>query len=156
MKDLPFDDDAFLAAARAAHDELDPPPERLREAAIRAAGWDHGLDLLVSLAHDSQFADAGLRSTAAPRDLVFEADDISIELMLEPGGSDPTTMMIRGEIDPVPDAVFLRSPGVPDRSVDVDEAGRFEAKVDVDVSLVSVVAKVGDREIGTALIAPFE
>lgn len=154
MTDVPFDDDALLAATRAAHEELDPPPERLRDAAIRAAAWDHGLDLLVSLAHDSQFADAGLRSSAALRDLVFEDDGISIELMLEPGESDTATTMIRGEIDPAPDSVLLRSPGVPDRNVEVDAAGRFE--VEVDVNLVSVVARVGGRAIGTGLIALFE
>lgn len=153
MIDVPSDDE-LLAATRAAHVELDPPPERLRGAAIRAASWDHGLDLLVSLSHDSQFADAGLRSATAPRDLVFEDDGISIELMLEQGESESATVVMRGEIDPVPDGVLLRSPGATDRIVEVDSAGRFEAEV--DLRLVSVVATVGDQEIGTGLIALFE
>ncbi|MGB3735904.1 MAG: hypothetical protein WA964_13170 [Ilumatobacter sp.] len=150
MSDIPIDDDDLLAAVRSAHSELDPPPERLRDAAIRAATWDLELDLLVSLAHDSQLTASGLRTVAVPRDLVFESDGIAIELVVESKDTDPAISVIRGEIDPVPDRVTLRSPGRPDRVVDVDDAGRFEAEV--DASLIRIVAMIGDREVGSGLI----
>ena len=153
MTDMP-DDDVLLAAARAAHDELDPPPERLREAAIRAAAWDHEMDLLVSLGHDSQFADAGLRAATAPRDLVFESGEISIELVVEPTERDPAITVVRGEIDPVPDRVIARSPDRPDLVVDLDEAGRFE--VETDAIVVRIVAEIDGREVGTEVVTLFE
>jgi len=149
MSGIPMDDDDLLAALHAAHSELDPPPVRLRDAAIRAATWDLDLDLLVSLAHDSELAASGLRALAVPRDLVFESDGIAIELVVESKDSDPAISVIRGEIEPVPERVTLRSPGRPDRVVDVDDAGRFD--VEVDANLLRIVALIGGREIGTEL-----
>lgn len=154
MDDVPADDDELLAAVHAAHVALDPPPARLRDSAIRAATWDLDLDALVSLSHDSLLADAGLRTVAAPRDLVFESDGVAIELVIEVKPTDPAISMIHGEIDPPPDVVVVRSPGRPDREVEVDDAGRFE--LEVDASLIRVVATLGDRQVGSESITLYD
>lgn len=151
---VPVDDDDLLAAVHAAHVVLDPPPTRLRDAAIRAATWDLDLDAMVALTHDSLLAGSGLRGVAAPRDLVFESDGVAIELVIEVKDTDPAISVIRGEIDPVPDTVTLRTPGRPDRKIEVDDVGRFE--VEVDDTLIRVVATLGDRQVGSELITLFD
>lgn len=84
------DDDALMAEVRDAVAATDDDEARLRAAAIAAFAWrtvDEELELL-SLTHDSSMAEVAFRGatdTSSPRILVFERDELTLEIQVGEG-----------------------------------------------------------------------
>lgn len=96
------DDDALLDALRQAAKTHDPLPSDVRDAG--AVAWELRRldDELLELTYDSDgesLEAAGVRSRAGARVLSFEFGDVTLELEIEPDGSE---RRLAGHISPVP------------------------------------------------------
>jgi len=143
------DDLELLAALRDAVVAADPPPARLRDAAMRALTWDAEMETLLAT-FDSAKEPAGMRSAVATRDLTFGADELVIDVSVTTDGPDGPTLT--GSVS-VPDAsLTLARPGHPDQPITIDEFGRFH--LPVSGSLAGIVVLTADgRSLRTELFS---
>jgi hypothetical protein len=114
------DDDALLTELRAA---LDVPavPEHVVAAAKAAYTWrtiDEELAFAV-LVYDSSLDDSALVRGEGPRTLLFEGDQLSVEIEV-------TEQSVIGQlIPPGPGRITLTNPAGPVAETDADEVGCF-------------------------------
>ncbi len=115
-----MDDDELLAQLAAAVDRVDPPPQRLRDAAMRALTWDLGIAELSLVPVGG--ASAAMRGGEV-EDMSFADGVRTVDLTIERTGR---SVRVFGAVDPVDvelSALETTGQALP---VDLDEAGRFE------------------------------
>ncbi len=160
-------DDELLDRVHEAVRITDPPPVRLRDAAMRALTWDHELEAM-QLLYDSAAEPVGVMRGAAAvtaRDLTFGDEELSVEISIteDEGGAttldgmisdntmgdrvidDPTVGVevadgSAGDVD-----VVIVQPNRPKRQVPVDEHGRFLVTVEGMVAGIVIVRPEGRR-----------
>lgn len=114
--------DPMFATLRNVIDRADPVPQAVVEAARAAYTWRTIDAELAELTADSALADAGVRSSSAPRLLTFEGDGVEVEVEVAQTGS---TRRLSGQLVPVgPAQVTVRWPGGT-REAAADQLGRF-------------------------------
>jgi hypothetical protein len=139
-------DDALFAQLGEALAGLEPVPEAMLEAARAAFAWreiDGELELL-SLTEDSFLRDGALmRSTAAvsPRTLVFEGDDLSLDLEVD-------SEIVGQVMPPQPCRVVLMNGGAALAEVDTDALGCFRV-TRPDRGPIRVTCRTADRVVAT-------
>lgn len=119
-----MNDDELLARLAAAMERTDPPPDRLRGAALRAMTWDTGIAELSLVAVGAQAGQPDLRGGDV-EDLSFADDDRTIDLTIEredAGGA----IRVFGAVDPVAVELTALEPTGSVHSIELDDAGRFE------------------------------
>ena len=117
-----MNDDELLAQLAAAMERTDPPPDRLRDAAIRAMAWDTGVAELSLVAIGADAGRPELRGGDV-EDLSFGDENRTIDLTIE---REDDSVRIFGAVDPVAVELSALEPGRSPRSIDLDDAGRFE------------------------------
>jgi hypothetical protein len=150
-----FDDDQLLAALGKVLRTSEPAPNwsvELAKASYDLLTADAELALLTS---DSGLATAqsALRSAAPPRLTVFDAQDLSVEIVIEPGARVGTWRLI-GQLTPAASArIQVRQPRAEPFWVDADNLGRFavDQLQDGPVSLICI--RAGLRSAVTQWIA---
>jgi hypothetical protein len=115
------DDDTLLAELRAALSAGTPVDERQLEAARAAFTWRTVDAELASLTYDSLLDDRVLvrGAATAPRSLVFDAADLTVELEVTPG------RVVGQLVPPVPGEVVLETEAARGAPVATDDAGCF-------------------------------
>jgi hypothetical protein len=149
-----LDDNQLLAALGKMLRTSEPAPNwsvELAKASYDLLTADAELALLTS---DSGLATAqsALRSAAPPRLTVFDAKDLSVEILIEPGMRIGTWRLI-GQLTPAaPARIQVRQPRAETFSVEADDLGRFAAGQLQDGPLSLVCTRVGRRSAVTQWI----
>ena len=123
------EDDALVEELRALAARLDPVPKRVREGAYAAYTWRTIDAELIALTTDSAFEHeherepALVRATAGPRVLVFESEDISIEIEVTPDSQQH--LRVVGQLIPAVRAEIEIQQGAGALTTESDELGRF-------------------------------
>ena len=150
-----LDDDQLRTALREVLAASGPPPNWSRElakASYDLLAADTELALLTS---DSGLAaaESALRSGTAPRLTVFDAQDLSVEIQIEPGTRTGSWRLI-GQLTPAePARIQVRQPRAEPFWVDADDLGRFAADQVRDGPLSLICARAGRRSAATQWIA---
>lgn len=123
MPEPPGTDRALLALVREVFDELDPPPPEIITAAKASFTWLTVDAELADIAFDSLLdVSPGVRSTAGPRLVSFEAAALTVEVEIgETGGS----RRLVGQLVPPSEAEIVVRHGNGEISAHADELGRF-------------------------------
>lgn len=137
-----MDDEELLDALLTALNVLDPPPERLRRAALDAQSWRLS-DAVLERTElgDLELAGAGMRGQHDVVDMTFRTASTECNISVE--RSDPK-FLVSGMVEPVPTRIVAQVPGRPPLHVDCDEFGRFE--FEVEGALGVAVSFVGEDE----------
>lgn len=135
-------DDDLLADLRDAVLSADPPPEGLRDSAIRALTWDTDMETLVA-AYDSADQPTGMRSETGTRDLTFGRSGPTIDVTVTAGDQDVAE--ITGSIDAEVAEALLLQPGRERQPIAVDRHGRFTVTITGAVAGISVTTSDGRR-----------
>jgi hypothetical protein len=121
------EDDALLEELRALAARLDPVPERVQEGARAAYTWRTIDAELIALTSDSALEQereqALVRATTGPRVLVFESEQISIEMEVTPDSQQH--LRIVGQLVPATQAEIEVQQGAGALTTQSDELGRF-------------------------------
>jgi hypothetical protein len=150
-----LDDDQLLVALGAVLRTSEPAPKwstELAEASYDLLAADAELAVLTS---DSGLASAQsvLRSAAAPRLTVFDAEGLSVEIQIEPGARVGSWQLI-GQLTPAaPARIQIRQPRAESFWVDADDLGRFAVDQVLAGPLSLICARAGLRSAVTAWIA---
>jgi hypothetical protein len=149
------DDDQLLAALAEVLGTSAPPPNWSVE--LAKASYDlRAVDAeLARLTSDSGLASAhsALRSPAAPRLMVFDADDLSVEIEIEPGAGAGRWRLV-GQLTPAAAArIQVRQPRAEAFWVDADDLGRFAVDQLRDGPLSLLCVRPGRRSAVTAWTA---
>jgi hypothetical protein len=154
------DDEQLLDELRSAVTGHDPPPDSLRDVAIRAYTWDQELQgLLVAdavtdepvLLRDSRAEDASIMSADGHgHDQTFAAAGLTIELSVrhEPDGAGP---IVDGVVVPAVNEVTLVHLDGRTVAVDCDRFGRFTVSGVTTTFAIMATAESGET-IRTPLI----
>jgi hypothetical protein len=150
-----LDDDQLLAALASVLRTSESAPDWLVE--LAKADYDLlAVDAeLAQLTSDSGLAgtQSALRSAAAPRLTVFDTQDLSVEVQIEPGARTGSWRLI-GQLTPAePARIQVRQPGGEPFWVDADDLGRFTVDQLTDGPLSLVCARTGQRPAVTEWIA---
>jgi hypothetical protein len=150
-----LDDDQLLAALREVLGTAQAPPNWSAE--LAKASYDlRAVDAeLAQLTSDSGLATtpSALRSNAAPRLMVFDAEDLSVEIEIEPAARIGSWRLV-GQLTPAaPARIQVRQPRAEAFWVDADDLGRFAVDQLRDGPLSLVCARAGRRSAATAWIA---
>lgn len=148
MTDTNEPDDELLAELRDAVLSSDRPPERLRDAAIRALTWDTDIETLL-ITFDSAKESAGMRSATATRDITFSRDGVEVEVSIfEDDGEIIVSGVIGGDIT----QATLARPRTEDHPLETDEHGRF--RLAVTGTLAEIIVTTADStQIRTGLFS---
>lgn len=124
-----LDDDELLAALRQMLGRDEPPPgwsAELAKASYDLRAVDAELAVLTSDSGLSS-APAAVRSAAAPRLAVFDADGLSVEIEVEPGARAGSWRLV-GQLTPAAAArIQVRQQRAEPAWIDADDRGRFTA-----------------------------
>lgn len=149
-----LDDDQLLAALAEVLSTSQAPPDWSVE--LAKASYDlRAVDAeLARLTSDSGLAiQSALRSTAAPRLLVFDAEDLRVEIEIEPGARAGSWRLV-GQLIPAAAArIQVRQPRAQALRVDADDLGRFAVDQLRDGPLSLVCERAGRRAAVTAWTA---
>lgn len=125
-EEIPSADQRLLDELRDLFERADPPPAAMVEAAKRGYDLRTVDEELAALVMDTLLERplAGVRGTAEPRSLRFEAADLTIEV--EVTGSGAERRRVLGQLVPPRAArIDVSQPDGADTSVEADELGRF-------------------------------
>jgi hypothetical protein len=125
-EEIPSADERLLDELRDLFERGDPPPAAVVEAAKRGYDLRTVDEELAALVMDTLLERplAGVRGTAEPRSLRFEAPGVTIEV--EVTGSGAERRRVLGQLVPPRAArIEVSQPGRADTSVEADELGRF-------------------------------
>jgi hypothetical protein len=124
-EEMPRADERLLAELRDLFERGDPPPAAVAEAAKRSYGWRTVDEELAALTMDTLVDRplAGVRGTAEPRSLRFEAPGLTIEV--EVSGSGAERRRVLGQLVPPRAASIEVSQPDGGGTVEADELGRF-------------------------------
>lgn len=150
-----LDDEGLLAALREVLSRDEPPPDWSAELAkssydLRAVDAE-----LAALTSDSGLpaAASGMRSGTAPRLAVFEAEDLSFEIEIEPSTPAGSWRLV-GQLIPASAArIQIRQQRAEPVWVDADDLGRFAADHLAGGSLSLMCMREGMRAAVTDWIA---
>ena len=116
------DDDELLAHLGEALRHAGPVPEQMLVAGRAAYGWrsiDEELELAALVYDSAREPDLALRGAALPRALVFDAEDLSVELEVDAG-------RVVGQLSPPgPGQVSVTPPTGTAVDADADDQGWF-------------------------------
>ncbi len=149
-----LDDEQLLAALGEVLRTSRPRPgwsAELAKASYDLPTADAELALLTS---DSSLpaAQSALRSAAAPRLTVFDAQDLTVEIQVEPGAGAGSWRLI-GQLTPAaPARIQVRQPPVGSFWVDADDLGRFAVDQVRDGPLSLLCTRTGLRPAVTQWI----
>lgn len=155
-----MDEEQLLDQLRSAVARHDPPPERLRDVAIRAYTWDRELEgLLVAeavtdepvLLRDALADDSSIMSADGHgHDQTFTAAGLTIELSVrnEPGGAGP---VVDGVVVPAVEEITLIHLDGGRVAVNCDRFGRFTVSGVSTTFAIMATAELG-QTIRTPLI----
>jgi hypothetical protein len=115
------EDAALLAAISAVHDQLDPVPEELRDAARAAFALRDPDAALAELVSDGLLGATGMRG-GGPRLLLFRAGAVSVELEVHEVGA---RRRVLGQLTPAGPGRLTVATRVESHYVAIDALGRF-------------------------------
>jgi hypothetical protein len=150
-----LDDDQLLAALGEVLGTSQAPPNWSVELAKASFDLRTADAELAQLTSDSGLAttQSALRSAAGPRLTVFDAEDLSVEIEIEPGARTGSWRLIGQLIPPAPARIQVRQPRAEPFWVDADELGRFAVDRLRDGPLSLVCTRAGHRPAVTQWIA---
>jgi hypothetical protein len=150
-----LDDEGLLAAVREVLGRGEPSPDWSAELAKSSYGL-RALDAeLAALTSDSGLAEAasGVRSGTAPRLVVFDTGDLSLEIEIEPSTPVGSWRLVGQLIPASPARIQIRQQRAEPVWVDVDDLGRFAADHLAGGSLSLMCMREGTRAAVTEWIA---
>jgi hypothetical protein len=150
-----LDDEGLLAAVREMLGRDEPPPEWSVDLAKSSYGLRAVDAELAALTSDSGLATAAssVRSGTAPRLVVFDTGDLSLEIEIEPSTPVGSWRLV-GQLVPASAArIQIRQQGAEPVWVDVDDLGRFAADHLAGGSLSLTCMREGTRAAVTEWIA---
>jgi len=150
-----LDDEGLLAAVREVLARDEPPPDWSVDLAKGSYGLRAVDAELAALTSDSGLTTAGsvVRSGTAPRLAVFDTDDLSIEVEIEPNTRAGSWRLVGQLIPASPARIQIRQQRAEPVWVDVDDFGRFAADHLAGGSLSLMCMREGTRAVVTEWMA---
>jgi hypothetical protein len=151
-------DRALLGAVRDMLDRVDPPPVwmvDLAKLSYELRSIDAELAELVadSRVDEPAVAVRAAATTAGPRMLTFESDDLLVEV--EVGDDGRGGSLLTGQlVPPQPARVELRQPDRPPYFVEADELGRFAVDGLADAPFSLVCHRPDGRPVASVWVSP--
>lgn len=116
------EDAALLAAISAVHEQLDPVPAEVRDAARAAFAMRDPDAALAELVSDGLLGATGMRGAGGPRLLLFRTGEVSVELEVHEVGA---RRRVLGQLTPVGPGRLTVATRVESHDVAIDALGRF-------------------------------
>jgi hypothetical protein len=113
---------ALLAAIARLHEQVDPVPEFVQDAARAAFAWRDPDAAVADVVADGLLTEAGVRATGGPRLLSFRSTELTVELEVHEAGAQRRVL---GRLSPAGAGRLRALVGDLEGDVTPDERGRF-------------------------------